>query len=149
MRHVLASEPAALAALPEVEAAVAGMTAPAEAHLAASPGDHRGAAVLLLSATAGAPLDPDDPALQPTLAHAEAMVRDDAALVTRRRFGPEELSGAAVTIAVGAGAAPFLRAVADELGRLAGRPVVVSAEARSHEPYLDQPEVLTSLVTSL
>jgi pimeloyl-ACP methyl ester carboxylesterase len=129
--RVIAWEPAALGMLPEGLAMHAQVMAPAEAHLAAHPGDWTGAAVILLYRAA--------------LRNAEALVRDDAAVITRTAFGPGELPAGTCVIAIGKGASPLHAGIAEALAELLGTPSVVVDDADEHEIYLTRPEVLAGV----
>jgi pimeloyl-ACP methyl ester carboxylesterase len=141
--RIVAWEPPAMGVLPEGRAIGAAMMAPIEAHLAAHPGDFVGAQAILLSAIVGFPVSVDDPAFAAARANAEPMILDDPR-ITLRRFEPDDLTDADVTIAVGTGAiGPIADATAVLEGWL-GRPaVVIDAD---HEVYLSDPAVLAGVV---
>lgn len=147
--RAIAWEPPVLMALPDGAAMHAAIMEPVEAHLAAQPGDWRGAQVVALSVLAGGEVDPQDPAVARQLRNAEASVRDDARVITRHAFTPGALRGAAATIAVGGGVDPLLEQVAERLADEIGTAPVVVPEAADHEVYLTDPEVLAQALAPL
>jgi pimeloyl-ACP methyl ester carboxylesterase len=102
---VIAWEPAALGMLPGGLAMHAHVMAPAEAHLAAHPGDWHGAAVIPLDLIAGGRADRGSPVYRAALRNAEALVRDDGAIITRTAFGPGEVPADKCVVAIGKGPA--------------------------------------------
>jgi pimeloyl-ACP methyl ester carboxylesterase len=144
-REIIAWEPAALGMLPDGEAIHASILAPVDAYLAEHPDDWRGAWRTALTVMSGGAADLESPHLRATLANAEAVIRDDARLLTRRRFEPGELpSDGLVTIATGARPSPLHAEIAARLGELVGRPPVAVRHADDHETYLIEPPVIAS-----
>jgi hypothetical protein len=123
--------------------------APAESHLAANPGDWRGAFLVLLDVMSEGRADASSPGVVAMLANAEAMVRDDARVITRHAFRPGDLPPDLCTVAIGKGASPVHAGIADVLcAQLGAAPVVVD-DADEHEIYLSRPEVLASAFAHL
>jgi pimeloyl-ACP methyl ester carboxylesterase len=144
-REIIAWEPAALGMLPDADAIHASIMAPVEDHLAAHPDDWRGAWSTALTVMSGGAADLGSPHVRASLANAEAVIRDDARRLTRRRFEPGELpSDGLVTIATGAAPSPLHAAIAARLGELVGRPPVKVSGADDHESYLIAPAVIAS-----
>ncbi len=144
--RVVAWEPAALGMLPGGLAMHAEVMAPAEAHLAANPGDWNGAAVILLDLMAGGRADRESPVYRAALRNAEALVRDDGAIITRTAFGPGELPPDRCVIAIGKGASALHAGIAEALAELLDKPTVVVDDADEHEIYLTRPEVLAGVL---
>jgi pimeloyl-ACP methyl ester carboxylesterase len=143
-REIIAWEPAALGMLPDGDAIHASIMAPVEDWLAAHPGDWRGAWSTALAVMSGGAADLESPHVRASLANAEPAIRDDARLLTRRRFEPGELPSGPVTIATGAAPSPPHKAIAARLGELVGRPPVAVPGADDHETYLIAPSVIAS-----
>jgi pimeloyl-ACP methyl ester carboxylesterase len=142
--EVVAWEPAALGMLPGAAGMHAGIMAPIDAYLAAHPGDWRGAYDVMLGVLSEGRADLDSPAVALMRANAEAVLRDDARVITLHAFAPGELPVDRVVIAVGAGTSPLHAAVAQHLEVDLGRPALVVADADEHEIYLSRPEVLAA-----
>jgi hypothetical protein len=119
---------------------------PADAHLAANPGDWNGAAVILLDLMAGGRADRESPVYRAALRNAEALVRDDGAIITRTAFGPGELPADKCVIAIGKGASPLHAGIAEALAELLDKPTMVVDDADEHEIYLTRPEVLAGVL---
>ena len=144
-REIIAWEPAALGMLPDGEAIHASILAPIDAYLAEHPADWRGAWRTALTVMSGGAADLESPHVRASLANAEAVLRDDARRLTRRRFVPGELpSDGLVTIATGAAPSPLHAAIAARLGELVGRPPVAVPGADHHESYLTAPAIVAS-----
>lgn len=142
--RVVAWEPPALGVVPGADEMNAAFMAPIEAHLAAHPGDYVGAQAVLLTGILGFPVATDDPAFAAARANAESMIRGEPA-ITLRPFVAGELGDVAVTLAVGTSPNDVVAAAAAGLAEVLGQaPVTVDA---SHEVYLSDPSVLTTLVT--
>jgi pimeloyl-ACP methyl ester carboxylesterase len=146
--EAVAWEPPVLAVLPDGLATHAAMMAPVEAHLDAHPDDWPGAYLVMLQVISNGQADPGSPAVRRALHNAEAIVRDDGRLITRRGFMAGELPADRVTIAVSEQPDPMHLAIAERLAALAGRPVEHVAGADEHEIYLTRPEVLAKWVSS-
>jgi hypothetical protein len=78
----------------------------------------------------------------------QAAVRDDAEVITRHRFGADELEAVPAMVVVGSGVTELLAAVAGRLGDLMGRPVWTVPGIDDHEIYLHQPELLAEAVAA-
>lgn len=144
--RVIAWEPPAVGLLPDADAINAQIMAPIEAHLAEYPEDYVGAQAILLSMIVGFPVTVDDPAFEAARANAEPMIRDEPR-VTLRQFTADDLASAQVSIALGSSPIELIMVAAQQVAAWTGRdPVQVVAD---HEVYLDDPTVLTDLVTSL
>jgi pimeloyl-ACP methyl ester carboxylesterase len=139
--EAIAWEPAAVDVLDGGAALHAELNAPMRAHLERRPGDWEGAYTAMLDTISAGTADHADPMVVRMRRNAEAAVRDDAALITARRFG-SELAAAPVTVAVGAEPDPLHLAIAERLAALSGRPAVTVADADDHEVYLSRPAVL-------
>jgi pimeloyl-ACP methyl ester carboxylesterase len=146
--EAIAWEAPALSVLPDGLATHAAMMAPVEAHLRAHPDDWPGAYLVMLQVLGEGQADPGSPAVRRALRNAEAIVRDDGRLITRRGFVAGELPGDRVTIAVSEQPDPMHLAIAERLAALTGRPVEHVAGADEHEIYLTRPEVLAKWVSS-
>jgi pimeloyl-ACP methyl ester carboxylesterase len=146
--EAVAWEPPVVAALPGGLDIHASLMAPVEARLRAHPGDWPGAYLVMLDAISGGTADPDAPAVKRMMANAEAIVRDDGPLITRRGFAPGELPAGRVTVAVGERPDPTHQAIAEALAPLTGRPYQRVSGADDHEIYLDRPEVLATWLAS-
>ena len=145
VERVVAWEPPAAGVVPDGDASTAAIMAPVLAHLDDHPGDFVGAQAILLSTIVGFPVAVDDPAFAAARANAEPMILDEPT-ITLKRFAPESLSGAHITIALGNAPLEVISAAARQLEWWTGCPsVVVDAP---HEVYLTDPSVLTHLVTS-
>jgi pimeloyl-ACP methyl ester carboxylesterase len=141
---VVAWEPAALGVLPDGAALHAQVMAPLEAHLAVHPGDWMGAYCLFLEMTSDGEADLTTPTARRMARNAEAMLRDDARIITRHGFAPGELPADRVTVVVGGGAGPLHVAIAECLETRLGRPTLVVEDADEHEVYLHRPDVLAA-----
>jgi pimeloyl-ACP methyl ester carboxylesterase len=141
VREAIAWEPAALGVLPDGDDLHAGIMAPIEAHLAAHPDDWAGAYRVLLDTLSEGRADHDAPAVRAMLRNAEAVLRDDARIITRHRFVPGELPADRVRIAIGSAPDPLHAAIAERLTALIGTPALV-VQGADHEVYLSRPEVL-------
>jgi pimeloyl-ACP methyl ester carboxylesterase len=146
--EAIAWEPAAVGVLPDADALHELIMGPAYAYLAAHPDDWAGAYDLMLMAMSGGEADLGDPTVAAMRRNAEAAVRDDAEVITRHRFRPDELEAVPAVVAVGSGVAELLAAVAERLGNLMGRPVWTVPGIDDHEVYLHQPDVLAEAVAS-
>lgn len=142
--EAIAWEPPAVAVLPGGLAVHAGIMGPVDAHLAAHPGDWAGAYLVMLGIISNGAADPQAPAVRRTMVNAEAIVRDDGPLITRRTFAAGELPAGKVTIAVGERADPMHLEIAKTLAGLAGCPWLPVPGADDHEVYLSRPEVLAA-----
>ncbi len=147
--RAVAWEPAALLELPDGADLHGALTAPVEEHLAAHPGDWRGAHLVLLSILFGEDVDPEDPDVARQLRNAEAAVRDDTRVITRHTFEPGSLRGARATVAVGREPDALLGQIADRLAADIGTPKVVVDRAGHHEVYLEDPRVLAEELSRL
>jgi pimeloyl-ACP methyl ester carboxylesterase len=145
---VVAWEPPMVAMLAAGEAVSAELVAPVDAHLAAHPGDHRGAGLVLLSALAGVDLDGEAPEVAALLANAEAFVRDDARFVGQATLEPGALAPGRVVVAVSEDVAPLLGEAADAVRQVAGAALARLA-TRGHTPYLDAPEAFAAALADL
>lgn len=88
--------------------------------------------------------DLDSPAVRAQLVNAEAVLRDDARIITLYAFAPGELPADRVTIAVGKATSPLHAAIAARLETELGRPSLVVDDADEHEIYLSRPDVLAT-----
>jgi hypothetical protein len=145
--EAIAWEPPALPVLPDGLATHAAVMAPVEAHLRAHPDDWSGAYLVMLQVISNGQADPTAPAVRRALRNAEAIVRDDGPLITRRGFVAGELPADRVTIAVSEQPDPMHLAIAQRLAELTGRPVEHVTGADEHEIYLTRPEVLAKWVS--
>jgi pimeloyl-ACP methyl ester carboxylesterase len=146
--EVVAWEPAALGVPPDAAALHAQVMAPLEAHLAARPGDWVGAYCVFLEMTSDGAADRSTPTVRRMARNAEAMLRDDARIITRHGFAPGELPADRVTVAVGGGASPLHVAIVQCLEAQLGRPTLVVEEADEHEVYLHRPGVLVAALAA-
>jgi pimeloyl-ACP methyl ester carboxylesterase len=144
LRQAVAWEPAALGMLPDGDEVHAAIMKPVEAHLVERPDDWRGAWATALTVLSNGTVDFDAPVVQQMLGNAEAAIRDDARLLTRRRFHPDELPANLVTIAVSETPDPMHLAIAQRISGLVNRPLTVVRGAADHEVYLSQPEILAA-----
>jgi pimeloyl-ACP methyl ester carboxylesterase len=142
--EAIAWEPPAVAVLPDGLASHAAIMAPVDAHLAAHPGDWTGAYLVMLGIISNGAADPDAPTVRRSMVNAEAIVRDDGPLITRRSFAAGELPAGKVTIAVGERADPMHLEIAKTLAEITGAPYRAVPGAGDHEVYLNQPEVLAA-----
>ncbi len=147
--HVVAWEPAALGVLPGSADLHAAIMAPVDAHLAAHPGDWRGAYHVLLGVLSEGRADLSAPEVKLMEANAEAMLRDDGPLITTRAFAPGELPAGRVTIAVSESPDPMHLEIATRVAALTGAAPVHVAGADDHEIYLSRPEVIAGFLASL
>lgn len=145
--EAIAWEAPAVAMLPHGLEVHAQMMAPVEAHLREHPGDWRGAYLVMLQVISRGGADLGSPLVHAQLRNAEAIVRDDGPLITRRAFAPGDLPSGRVTIAVGEQADPLHRAIAERLAELTGLPVEEVEGADEHEVYLTSPKVLAGWLT--
>lgn len=146
--EAIAWEPACIGALPEGPGLHAGLLAPVQAHLEAHPGDWTGAYAVMLDVLSEGRADLTSDAVRLQLVNAEAVVRDDAPIITAHAFAPGELPAERVTVAVGRGTSPLHAAVAERLAAELGRPTLVVEEADDHEVYLRNPAVLADALAS-
>ncbi len=147
-RRVIAWEPAALGMLPGGADLHAAIMAPIDAHLAAHPGDWRGAYHVMLGVLSEGRADLSDPRVKLMEANAEAALRDDGPLITTRAFGPGELPAGRVTIAVSASPDPLHGEIADRLAALVGTAPARVEGADDHEAYLSHPDLIADFLTS-
>ena len=147
--EVIAWEPAALGVLPDGPALHAEMVAPIDAHLAAHPGDWVGAFRVALTVISGGAADLSSPEVRRMERNAEAVIRDDSALITARGFAPGELPATGlITVATCADPNPLHAAIATIVGELIGRPPVVADKAHDHEVYLSDPSILADFLAA-
>lgn len=144
--RVIAWEPAALGVLPGGDELHASMIAPADQYLAEHPGDWVGAFHVTLTTISGGQADLGSLAVKRMSVNAEAVVRDDGRLLTRRGFAAGELPADTVTVAYGAGVNPIHRQIVDRLGAVVGVPTVEVPDADDHEIYLVRPQVLAAFL---
>jgi pimeloyl-ACP methyl ester carboxylesterase len=142
--EAVAWEPPVVTALPDGLETHAALMAPVEEHLHRHPGDWPGAYLVMLDVISGGAADPDAPAVKRMMANAEAIVRDDGPLITRRGFLPGELPAGKVTIALGEQPDPMHLAIAEALSAIVGCPYVRVPGADDHEVYLGRPDVLAA-----
>lgn len=138
--NVIAWEAPAVGVVPGGAEAAAAMMAPVHTHLAAHPGDWAGAQAVMLAVVSGGETQNISAGIR---ANAEAMVRDDPAIV----LAPVDafnLRGSEVLIAVGDAPNPLVAAAATGLAELSH--TTVTRISGDHEVYLDDPEPLTQLV---
>jgi len=145
--EAIAWEPAALGVLPDADALHAGIMAPIEEHLAARPGDWTGGFAVMLGVLSEGRADLESDAVRLQMVNAEPALRDDARIITRHVFGPGDLPADRVTVAVGGGTSPLHAQIADRLAALVGPPLVVE-DAKDHEVYLQQPDVLADALAA-
>jgi pimeloyl-ACP methyl ester carboxylesterase len=146
--EAIAWEPAALGVLPDADALHGQITAPIEAHLAAHPDDWTGAYAVMLDVLSEGRADMASEAVRLQMVNAEPALRDDARIITRHRIAPGELPADRVAIAVGGGTSPLHAMIAERLAELVGRPPLVVEDAKDHEVYLWQPEILADALAS-
>ncbi len=146
--EAIAWEPPALGMLPGGLALHAEIMAPLEAHLDAHPDDWAGAFAAFLDLSSGGAADLSAPVVRQMMRNAEAMLRDDARLITRHEFAPGELPAERVTVAIGKGSEPLHSSIADRLADLLGKPTFVVDDADEHEVYLHRPEVLATALAA-
>jgi pimeloyl-ACP methyl ester carboxylesterase len=146
--EAIAWEPAALGMLPGAAELHAQIMEPVEAHLATHPDEWAGAYGVMLDVLSEGRADHDAPAVRRMVVNAEAVLRDDARLITTHAFAPGELPADRVTIAVGSGTDPLHAAIADRLAAVLGRPPLVVEEADDHEVYLSRPNVLADALAA-
>jgi pimeloyl-ACP methyl ester carboxylesterase len=144
----IAWEPAALGVLPGAAELHARIMAPIDAHLAAHPDDWPGAYAVMLDVLSEGRADLDSPLARRMILNAEAVLRDDARIVTTHAFAPGELPADRVTVAVGRGTDPLHAAIADRITADLGRPPLVVEEADAHEVYLSRPTVLADVLVA-
>jgi hypothetical protein len=130
--------------LPDADEVHATIMEPVEAHLAARPDDWRGAWRVALTVLSHGTADLDAPEVQAALRNAEAAIRDDARLLTRRAFAPGDLAADLVTVAVGRAPDPMHLDIAQRLAAVVGRPLTRVAGAEDHEVYLTSPQILAT-----
>jgi pimeloyl-ACP methyl ester carboxylesterase len=140
--EVVAWEPAALGMLPDADAMHGAIMEPVEAHLTAHPGDWEGAWRVVLTVLSEGRADFAAPEVLAALRNAEPAIRDDARHLTRRSFGPGDLPGGMVTLAVSEQPDPMHLDIAERLAKLIGREPVRVPSADDHEVYLKRPQVL-------
>jgi pimeloyl-ACP methyl ester carboxylesterase len=144
--EAIAWEPPALAVLPGGLDTHAAMMAPVDEHLRRHPGDWTGAYLVMLGIISNGAADPESPAVKRMMANAEAIVRDDGPLITRRGFAAGELPTGKVTIAVRERPDQMHEAIAAMLAEITGTAHVLVPGADDHEIYLTRPEVLADWV---
>ena len=146
--EAIAWEPAALGVLPGAAELHAQIMAPIDAHLAERPGDWAGAYAVMLDVLSDGRADPDSPVARRMVVNAEAVLRDDARIITTHAFAPGELPANRVTIAVGKGTDPLHAAIADRIAADLGRSPLVVEQADHHEVYLSRPTVLADALAA-
>lgn len=144
LREAIAWEPAALGMLPDADDVHAAIMKPIEAYLVEHPDDWSGAWKTALTVLSNGAADLDAPAVQASLVNAEAAIRDDGRLLTRRAFGPGELPADLVTIAVSQAPDPLHLTIAQRIAALVDRPLTRVSGADDHEVYLSRPEILAA-----
>lgn len=143
VERVVAWEPPAVGIVPDGDLITAEIMAPIRAHLRDHPDDLVGAQAILLSTIVGFPVVVDDPAFAAARANAAPMILDEPT-ITLKRFAPETLRQARITIALGNSPLELISDAARQFERWTACAVVV-VDA-SHEVYLTDPVVLTRLV---
>jgi pimeloyl-ACP methyl ester carboxylesterase len=146
--EAVAWEPPVVAVLPDGLSTHAAIMAPVQAHLSSSPGDWTGAYLVMLDIISNGAADPDSPMVKRSMTNAEAIVRDDGPLITRRQFAAGELPAGKVTVAVSEQPDPMHEAIAQRLAEITGSPYVRVPGADDHEVYLSRPEVLATWLLS-
>lgn len=137
-------EPPALTVLPDADALHETIMAPVTAYLTDHPGDWSGAYDVMLTSISGGAADLAGPLVTAMRPNAEAAVRDDAAVITRHRFGSDELREAPVVVAVSSTPNPLHAQIADRLAEETGQALWTVDAADDHEVYLKRPEVLAA-----
>jgi pimeloyl-ACP methyl ester carboxylesterase len=145
---VVAWEPAALGMLPGGDQMHAAIMAPIEAHLAAHPGDWRGAFHVMLGVLSEGRADLSSPAVSLMSANAEAVLRDDGPLITTRAFRAGEFPAGLVTVAVSESPDPMHGEIADRIAALTGETPVRLAGAGDHEIYLSRPDAVADFLAA-
>jgi len=140
--QVVAWEPPVMTAIPTGTDVQDHIMMPVREHLAQHPTDWAGAFVEMLKGMTGGQIDPGDPAMIRSSRNAEAIVRDDAPLITQRRFRDDELPTAKVRVAIGGRPNPLLCAIAESLAASLNISLVTVPEADTHEIYVTKPSVL-------
>ncbi|MBL7495796.1 alpha/beta fold hydrolase [Frankia sp. CNm7] len=148
VREAIAWEPATLGVLPGGAEIHASINAAGDRHLAEHPEDWVGAFRVTLTVLSEGRADLDGPEVTRMSANAEAVMRDDAQLITRHTFAPGELPAGKVVVAIGAGANALHRQIAECLAEQHGVPLVPVPDADDHEIYLSQPDVLASFLAT-
>lgn len=148
VREVIAWEPATLGVVPGGAETHTAINAAGERHLVDHPQDWVGAFKATIAVLSGGQADLDGPEVARMSANAEAVMRDDARLITRHVFAPGELPAGKIVIALGAGVNPLHQRIAECLTIQHGLPLVRVPDADDHEIYLLRPEVLVSFLAS-
>ncbi|MCK9901660.1 hypothetical protein CC117_24470 [Parafrankia colletiae] len=143
VHEVIAWEPATLGVLPGGAETHAAINAAGERYLADHPQDWVGAFRTTLAVLSGGQADLDGPEVARMSTNAEAVVRDDAQLITKHVFAPGELPADKVIVALGAGVNPLHQQIAECLNIQHGLPLVQVPDADDHEIYLARPQVLS------
>jgi pimeloyl-ACP methyl ester carboxylesterase len=146
VREVIAWEPAAVGMLPGGAELGRALQEPAERHLAEHPGDWRGAYHVLLDTLSDGRADHAAPVVLAAERNAEAILRDDGPLITTRAFAAGELPADLVTIAMSESPEPLHEDIAHRIAALLGREPVRVPDAKTHEVYLEHPEVLAAFL---
>lgn len=144
--RVIAWEPAAVGMLPGADELHASLVEPLSAYLADNPGQWVGAFHVMLGTISGGQADLSAPQVKLMDVNAEAAVRDDAPLITARRFEPGELPAGLVTVAVGGDPDPLHRGIAGVIAAQLGTGPVVVEAATDHEVYLSDVKVLADFL---
>lgn len=118
--------------------------APVQLHLAIRPGDWAGAYLVMLDVLTDGHANPDAPEIKRSMINAEAIVRDDGPLITRRSFAAGELPAGKVAIAIRESTDPMFQAIAECLAEIVGRPYEQVPGADDHEVYLHNPELIAA-----
>jgi pimeloyl-ACP methyl ester carboxylesterase len=144
--EVIAWEAPVVTALPGGPDTHARIMAPVEAHLNANPADWVGAYLITLEVISNGQADLDSPEVKRSSVNAEAMVRDDGPLITRREFAAGELPAEKVTIAISESPDPMHEAIGERLAALVGTACVRVPGADDHEIYLTRPDVIAGWI---
>ena len=145
--HVVAWEAPVVTVLPGGRGIHAEMMAPVEAFLAGAPTDWVGAYRVIVNVLRNGAADLEAPEVKRSAVNAEAIVRDDGPLITRREFAAGELPAGTVTIAVGESTDPMFESIAEGLSELTARPYERVPGAHHHEVYLTDPDVLADWIS--
>jgi pimeloyl-ACP methyl ester carboxylesterase len=146
--RVVAWEPAALGMLPGGAEMHAAIMAPIDDHLAAHPGDWRGAFHVMLGVLSEGRADLSAPEVKLMEANAEAALRDDGPLITTRAFVAGELPAGLVTVAVSETPDPTHGEIADRIAALIGKSPVRVPGADDHEIYLSRPDLIADFLAA-
>jgi pimeloyl-ACP methyl ester carboxylesterase len=144
--RIIAWEPAALGVLPGGLEMHAAIMAPIEAYLAEHPGDWVGGYHVMLGVLSEGRADLSAPQVKLMAANAEAVLRDDSPLITRRGFVPGELPAGLVTVAVSETVDPVHAEIAARVAGLAGSAPVVVSGADDHEIYVSRPGLIADFL---